>query len=37
MKNFKMFSDFKLYGNSRMKIRFDGFGYTNTPNIHHSI
>jgi hypothetical protein len=30
MENFKMFSDFKLYGSSRMKIRFDGFGYTNS-------
>jgi hypothetical protein len=30
MENFKTFSDFKLYGSSRMKIRFDGFGYTNT-------
>ena len=25
-----MFSDFKSYGNSRIKIRFDGFGYINT-------
>jgi hypothetical protein len=30
MENFKTFSDFKLYGSSRMKIRFDGFGYINT-------
>jgi|LakMenEpi03Aug12_release.lakeMendotaPanAssembly.Ray.scaffolds.fasta_scaffold198736_3 hypothetical protein len=30
MENFILFTDFKLYGNSRMKIRFDGFGYINT-------
>jgi hypothetical protein len=30
MENFILFTDFKLYGSSRMKIRFDGFGYTNS-------
>lgn len=30
MENFKLFSDFKSYGKTRMKIRFNGFGYTNT-------
>lgn len=30
MENFKIFSDFKLYASTRMKIRFDGFGYINT-------
>lgn len=30
MENFSTFGDFKQYGTNRLRIRFDGFGFTNT-------
>lgn len=30
MGSFERFDEFKRYGSDRLKVRFDGFGYTNT-------